>query len=97
MSFSTTARARPDFRRLVRMARWGRVVATVRPLPGKRRCCGWQRSLRADLTEGLVASLARPGGNVTGVTNLNADVAPKRLELAHELVPTATCIAVLLN
>jgi putative ABC transport system substrate-binding protein len=42
---------------------------------------------------GLVASLSRPGGNVTGVTTLNVEVAPKRLELAHELVPAATVIA----
>ena len=46
---------------------------------------------------GLVASLARPGGNVTGVTQLHVEVAPKRLELAHELVPTATLIGVLVN
>jgi putative ABC transport system substrate-binding protein len=46
---------------------------------------------------GLVPSLARPGGNVTGSTVLGAEVAPKRLELAKELRPTATRIALLGN
>lgn len=46
---------------------------------------------------GLVASLSRPGGNVTGVTNLNVEVGPKRLELLRELLPTITVIAVLVN
>jgi putative tryptophan/tyrosine transport system substrate-binding protein len=46
---------------------------------------------------GLVASLSRPGGNITGVTQINVEVAPKRLELAHQLVPTATLFAVLVN
>jgi putative ABC transport system substrate-binding protein len=46
---------------------------------------------------GLVASLNRPGGNVTGVTQLSAEVAPKRVELARELVPTATVIGLLVN
>ena len=46
---------------------------------------------------GLVDSLNRPGGNLTGVTNLNAEVGPKRLELLHELLPAATIIAVLVD
>jgi putative ABC transport system substrate-binding protein len=46
---------------------------------------------------GLVARLARPGGNVTGVTNINTELAPKRLELLRELIPTAKLIAVLVN
>jgi putative ABC transport system substrate-binding protein len=46
---------------------------------------------------GLVSSLARPGGNLTGVTSLTAEVGPKRVELLHELVPTATSIALLVN
>jgi putative ABC transport system substrate-binding protein len=46
---------------------------------------------------GLVASLGRPAGNVTGVTQLNAVVSPKRLELLHELLPTAHVLALLVN
>jgi putative ABC transport system substrate-binding protein len=46
---------------------------------------------------GLVASLSRPGGNVTGATQLSVEVGPKRLELAHELIPAATAVALLVN
>jgi putative tryptophan/tyrosine transport system substrate-binding protein len=46
---------------------------------------------------GLVSSLARPGGNLTGVTTLSMELMAKRLSLMHELVPTAAPIAVLLN
>jgi putative ABC transport system substrate-binding protein len=46
---------------------------------------------------GLVASLNRPGGNLTGVTNLNIEIGPKRVELLHTLLPTATVFAVLVD
>ena len=46
---------------------------------------------------GLVKSLSRPEGNVTGITSLNADVSPKGLELLHELLPQAKNFSVLVN
>jgi len=49
------------------------------------------------VTVELVASLNRPGGNVTGVSLLNVELGPKRLELLRELVPSATEMALLVN
>jgi putative ABC transport system substrate-binding protein len=46
---------------------------------------------------GLVTNMSRPGGNVTGVSQLNVALGPKRLELAHELLPAATTMALLVN
>jgi putative ABC transport system substrate-binding protein len=45
----------------------------------------------------LVGSLSRPGGNLTGATSLGGELALKRLELLHQLMPTATVMAVLVN
>jgi putative ABC transport system substrate-binding protein len=55
------------------------------------------RSGSDPVAEGLVASLARPGGNLTGVSNRNDGLAAKRLELMSELVPRAGVIALLVN
>jgi putative ABC transport system substrate-binding protein len=46
---------------------------------------------------GLVSSLNRPGGNITGVSILDVELGPKRLELLHELIPAATNVAALIN
>jgi putative ABC transport system substrate-binding protein len=46
---------------------------------------------------GLVASLNHPGGNLTGVAYLNDEIAPKRLDLLHQLIPTADTIGLLVN
>ena len=49
------------------------------------------------VAEGLVASLARPGGNLTGISNFTTELTPKRLELLTELVPQARVIGFLVN
>jgi putative ABC transport system substrate-binding protein len=46
---------------------------------------------------GLVASLNRPGGNLTGITTLNLEMTPKRLQVLRELLPTTTIMALLVN
>jgi putative ABC transport system substrate-binding protein len=46
---------------------------------------------------GLVSGLNKPGGNVTGVTTLNLEIGPKRLELLHNLIPSASVIGLLIN
>ena len=46
---------------------------------------------------GLVAGLARPGGNITGIANSNIEITPKRLQLLYEVVPTASSLALLVN
>jgi ABC-type uncharacterized transport system substrate-binding protein len=46
---------------------------------------------------GLVSSLNRPGGNLTGVSSLSVEVTPKRLEILHQLVPRAAVVAALVN
>jgi putative ABC transport system substrate-binding protein len=49
------------------------------------------------IAAGLVDSLNRPGGNLTGVSLLNVEIGPKQLQILHELVPTATMMALLIN
>src|SRR5262245_9620362 len=46
---------------------------------------------------GLVSRMSRPGSNITGVTSMGVELGPKQLEVLHELVPTATTMALLIN
>jgi ABC transporter substrate binding protein len=60
--------------------------------------CLYYRTTGSDpVGDGLVASLARPGGNLTGVSILAVQLVPKRLELLSELVPQARMFALLVN
>ena len=54
-------------------------------------------SMNDPVGNGIVASLARPGGNTTGMATLNEDVSPKLVEFLHDLLPGATASAVLFN
>jgi putative ABC transport system substrate-binding protein len=63
-----------------------------------RRCFSTDDEMRNDpLENGLVASLARPGGNVTGLASQSAELIGKRVELLREAVPKVSRVAVLLN
>ena len=54
-------------------------------------------SVADPLGVGLIANLSQPGGNITGVTNIGAELAGKRLELLKEIVPDARQVAVIIN
>jgi putative ABC transport system substrate-binding protein len=49
------------------------------------------------VADGLVTNLSRPGGNITGATIMGLDMGPKRIELAHQLVPNGSALATLIN
>src|SRR5262249_27205064 len=80
------------------------VIAALAGLPGARAAKAATASIPIvfqtgvdPIQAGLVPSLNRPAGNITGVTTLGNEVGPKRLELLHELLPAAKEIALLLN
>jgi ABC-type uncharacterized transport system substrate-binding protein len=98
--------------RPVRLPPWGARFRTRQRLSGARRRPArlqpWRQTATTTIpivfqigtdpiAAGLVGSLARPGGNATGVTNLNVELGPKRLDLLRQLIPTATTMAFLIN
>src|SRR5262245_48186643 len=84
----------------------------VRPAQGRYHCRRWKRGgrgkavdighpnrrrARYPIATGLVASLARPGGNVTGLSNQQTDLHGKRLELLREVLPSLRRLAIMAN
>ena len=69
-----------------------------RPVPPRKQLLRFPLSWRKDsdpVGSGFVASLARPGGNITGLSNLAPEISGKRLELLKEIVPKLSRVAVL--
>src|SRR5260370_64650 len=86
----TMARVRPMRRRAV-IILLGAAAAAGPPAPRP------AEEASPVMARGLVGSLNRPAGNVTGVASLRVEVTPKRLEFLQELFPTASSFAVLIN
>ena len=84
-------------RQVAVIATTGGAARRWRPRRQPRRSPSSSSSAEDPVRVGLVASLARPGGNLTGINFFTTELAAKRLELLRELVPAATRVAVLVN
>ena len=73
------------------------VVGTIAAARAAQRATSAIPIVMASMNDPIVASLARPGGNTTGMATLNQDVSPKLVEFLHGLLPRATVFAVLFN